>query len=764
MTKPARLLLLLLLFLAGSPQLAWAETFTISDIRIEGLQRISAGTVFNYLPAKVGDEIDSDRTPGLIRALYQTGFFKDVRLERDENVLVVSVSERPAVSKVELSGNSDLKTEDLKQALKDIGMAEGRLFNRSILDKIELELRRLYFSRGKYAVRIESTVTPLERNRVAVAIEISEGLTALIKRINIIGNEAFHDQELLDEFQLITSGQASIFSSNDRYSKQVLTGDLEKLKSYYLDRGYIDFRIDSTQVSITPDKKDIYITVVVTEGDLFTISDIKLAGELVRPKEEFFQLIKIRRGETFSRKKTTSSSERISSLLSEHGYAFANVNSIPDINREQREVSLTFFTDPGKRVFVRRIEMIGNSNTRDEVLRREMRQLESAWFSGEQVRRSRERLQRLGYFESVEIETPAVPGSADQVDIKVKVTEKASGNIAAGIGYSETGGFVFNASLTQNNFFGSGKRVSLALDTSDATTKYSLSFSNPYYTIDGVSRGYSLSYQKTNFSELNSSNYSTDSGRALVNFGMPISDLDRFGLEVGYQFTRLKVGTDAADEVQQFKDERGTDFHNLRLSMSWTRDSRDRAIFPTDGGRQRLSLETHLPESDLEYYKARYSHKRYIPLTNHLVFKLVGETGYGSGYGKDERLPFFNNFFAGGIRSIRGFRANSLGPRDSQNQALGGNYLLYGQMELLAPMPGEELGKTMRLKTFFDIGNIYQINDADDIELDDMRSSVGVGLVWMSPVGALTFSWAKALNEEANDDLEVFQFSLGAVF
>lgn len=764
MIRPARFLSLLLLFLAGFPQLTLAETFTISDIRVEGLQRISAGTVFNYLPTKVGDEIDSNRTPGLIRALYQTGFFKDVRLERDENVLVVFVSERPAVSKIELSGNSDLKSEDLLQALKDIGMAEGRLFNRSILDKIELELRRLYFSRGKYAVKIDSTVTPLERNRVSVSIEVSEGLTARIKRINVIGNEVFPDKELLDEFELITSGQASIFSSSDRYSKQILTGDLEKLKSYYLDRGYIDFRIDSTQISITPDKRDIYITVVVTEGEVFTISDIKLAGELVRPKEEFFQLIKIKRGETFSRKKTTSSSERISSLLSEHGFAFANVNSIPEIDREKREVSLTFFTDPGKRVFVRRIQMVGNSNTRDEVLRREMRQLEGAWFSGEQVRRSRERLQRLGYFENVEIETPAVPGSADQVDVNVKVTEKASGNIAAGIGYSETGGFVFNASLTQNNFFGSGKRVSLAMDTSDATTKYQLSFTNPYYTIDGVSRGYSLSYQETDFSELNSSNYSTDTGRALINFGMPVSDLDRFGIETGYQFTRIKVGTDAADEVKLFREEQGSDFHNFRLSMSWTRDSRDRAIFPTDGGRQRLSLETHIPGSDLVYYKVRYNQKRYIPLTKHLVFKLVGETGYGSGYGEDENLPFFNNFFAGGIRSIRGFRANSLGPRDSQDEALGGNFMLYGQMELLAPMPGEELGKTMRLKTYFDIGNVYQIDDGDDIDLDDMRSSVGFGLVWMSPVGALTFSWATALNKEDGDDLETFQFSLGAVF
>ncbi|MCF6281835.1 MAG: outer membrane protein assembly factor BamA [Candidatus Polarisedimenticolaceae bacterium] len=766
MIRPARFLLLILLFLAGSPQLVLAEVFTISDIRIEGLQRISVGTIFNYLPAKVGEELDTARTPDLIRALYQTGFFKDVQLERDENVLVVFVSERPAISKVDLTGNSDLQSDDLLQALKDIGMAEGRLFKRSILDNIEQELRRLYFSRGKYSIKIESTVTPIERNRVAVAIKISEGLTARIKRINVIGNEAFPDDELLDEFELVTSAESGIFSSSDRYSKQILTGDLEKLKSYYLDRGYIDFRIDSTQVSITPDKKDIYITVVVTEGEVFTVSDIKLAGELVRPKEEFFSLIKIKRGETFSRKKTTSSAERISSLLSKHGYAFANINSIPDIDREKREVSLTFYADPGKRVFVRRIEMIGNSNTRDEVLRREMRQLEAAWFSGEKVRHSRQRLQRLGYFENVEIETPAVPGSADQVDVNVNVTERASGNISAGIGYSETGGFIFNTSVTQNNFFGSGKRVSFALDTGDASTKYQLSFTNPYYTVDGVSRGYSLSYKETDFEELGSSNYSTDSGRAVVTFGVPISDLDRFAIDTGYQFTYLKVGDDVekGGVIEQFELDQGTTFHNLSVGMSWTRDSRDRAIFPTDGARQRLSLETHLPGSDLLYYKLRYNQKRYIPLTNRLVFKMVGEVGYGDGYGEDEILPFFNNFFAGGIRSIRGFRANSLGPKDSDGDALGGNFLIYGQLELLVPMPSEELGKTMRLKAFYDIGNAYQIENVDEIELDDARSSAGVGLVWMSPVGALTFSWAKAIKSGSGDKLETFQFNLGASF
>ena len=764
MLRPARFIVLFALLLAGLPQIVLSDTFVVSDIRVEGLQRIAAGTVFTYLPVKVGDEIDTRQASGLIRTLYKTGFFKDVRLERDGDVLVVFVSERPAVTSIELTGNADISSEDLLQALRDIGLAEGRLFRHAILDKIELEMRRLYFSRGKYAVRIDSTVTPLERNRVAVKIEVSEGLTAKIKQINIIGNQAFTDEELLDEFQLSSSVGLNVFSTRDRYSKQILSGDLEKLKSYYLDNGFIDFRIDSTQVSITPDKKDIYVTIVVTEGEVFTISDIKLAGELVRPKEDFFPLIRIKRKETFSRKKTTSSSERISEMLSDHGYAFANVNSIPDIDREKREVALTFFVDPGKRVYVRRIQTSGNSNTRDEVLRREMRQLEAAWFSGVQVKRSRERLQRLGYFNDVNIETPAVPGSADQVDVNVKVTEKAAGNISAGIGYSQTAGFVFNASVTQNNFFGSGKRVSFGVDTSDANTKYRLSYTNPYYTLEGVSRGFDLSYQKIDFSELDSSDYSTDTGRAMVNFGVPVSDLDRLGLDFGYQYTKLKVGTIAADEVTSFKEEKGDEYHTFRTSMSWTRDSRDRALFPTGGGKQRFSLELGVPGSDLQYYRVRYNHKRYFPLTKKLVFMMQGELGYGDGLADDADLPFFYNFFSGGILSVRGYKANSLGPRDSAGEPFGGNTELFGQLELITPMPGEELGKTMRLKAFFDIGNVYQVEDPSEVDIDDLRSSVGFGLTWMSPVGILAFSWAKPINATDEDEDETFQFHLGGVF
>ncbi len=515
---------------------------SIQDIRVEGLQRISAGTVFNYLPVKVGDALKPGDTGKIIRALYQTGFFKDVNLESDGDVLVISVRERPAIGSIQIEGNKDLETDELILALKDIGLAEGRVFNRSVLDRIEQELRRQYFSRGKYAMKLKSTVTPLERNRVGIKIEISEGVTARIKQINVIGNEVFDEDDLLDEFELGTSTWHSVFSKNDRYSKQKLSGDLESLRSYYLDRGYIKFDIESTQVSITPDKQDIFVTVVINEGDLYTIEDIKLAGDLVMPAEQLFPLIPIVRGEEFSRKVVTASAESISKQMGDNGYAFANVNTIPEIDDENKRVALTFFVDPGKRVYVRRINIKGNSKTRDEVLRRELRQMESAWFSASLVRHSRERLQRLGYFDEVNVETPAVPGSADQVDVNISVKEKSSGSIAAGLGFSQSEGLIFNTSVTQSNFLGTGKRVSLAVNTSSSNTQYKLAYTNPYYTIDGISRGFNLAYRKTDFSELNSLDYLTNVAEAGVNFGLPISDTGRIGLDISLVSTEFRAG------------------------------------------------------------------------------------------------------------------------------------------------------------------------------------------------------------------------------
>jgi len=741
-----------------------AGAFTVQDIRIEGLQRISAGTVFNYLPVKVGDQVNRGNSASIIRTLFKTGFFKDVRLERDGDVLVVSVRERPAIAEINISGNKDLDTDMLLAALKDIGLAEGRVFKRAILEQVEQELNRQYFARGKYGVRIVTTVSPLERNRVRLDIEISEGLTARIKQINIIGNRAFDDAELLDQFQLGIPAWYEFFSSKDKYSKQALSGDLEKLRSFYLDRGYVDFKIESTQVSITPDKRDIYITIVISEGDVFTLSDIKLAGEMELPAKELFPLIHLRRGQVFSRKQVTASAERLTSRYSDAGYAFANINSIPDIDRKKREVSITFFIDPGKLVYVRRINISGNTTTRDVVARRELRQMESAWFSGEKLRLSRERLQRLGYFGDVNIETPAVPGRTDQVDVNIKVEEKASGSLSAGIGYSQTQGAIFNASISEDNFLGSGKKVSIGFDTSQANKKLLLAYTNPYYTIDGVSRGFDLSYHKTDFAELNISSFSTDVSRLGVNFGLPITENDRLRFSLAFQDTSFFLGSTPSDEIKGFVDLNGTDFQDFPLNVSWSRDTRDRAIFPRRGGKQTLGLDVDLPGSDLEYYRITYRNAHYFSLARSLVLKLNADLGYGDGYGKDDELPFFRNFYAGGIGTVRGFKSNTLGPQDSQGDALGANTRIVGQMELLFPPPGDTFRESMRLGFFLDAGNVFDLSGGGSINTDDVRVSAGGMLSWLSPVGPLSFSLAYPVKEKAGDQKEAFQFNVGAGF
>ncbi|MCU7838001.1 MAG: outer membrane protein assembly factor BamA [Candidatus Thiodiazotropha sp. (ex Troendleina suluensis)] len=762
---PSLLRILSLIFLISGllfGQLAAA--FVVEDIRVEGLQRISAGTVFNYLPVKTGDEVNAGNTSQIIRTLYKTGFFKDVRLEHEGDVLIVFVRERPAVAEINISGNKDLDTDRLMEGLKDIGLAEGRVFKRALLEQVEQELNRQYFARGKYGVRIKSTVTPLERNRVGLDIKISEGLTARIKKVNVIGNQAYDDDELLDLFELGVPSWYAFFSSKDKYSKQALSGDLETLRSFYLDRGYIDFKIESTQVSITPDKKDIYITVVVNEGDVFSLSDIKLAGELELPQDDLFPLIHLRRGEVFSRKKLTASADRLSRHYSDAGYAFANVNSIPDIDRENLKVAITFFVDPGKRVYVRYINVSGNTNTRDEVLRRELRQMESAWFSGEKTRLSRERLQRLGYFSDVNMETPAVPGSTDLVDVNLGVSEAASGSLSAGVGFSQTQGVILNASISENNFLGTGKRVSAGFDTSDATKKLSLSYTDPYYTIDGVSQGYEMSYRKTDFSELNVSSYSTDVGRLGINFGIPVTEFDRLRFSLAYENTSFFLGSSPSDEINEFVEMNGDEFSDFEMVGSWIHDTRDRAIFPNRGGRQVFSVEANIPGSDLQYYRVNYSNAYYFQLTNSFTLKLNGEMGYGDGYGDNDELPFFRNFYAGGIGSVRGFDENTLGPQDSQDDALGANARIVGQMELLFPAFGDDFKDTVRAGLFVDVGNVFDLAGDEKIEWEGFRASTGLMLSWFSPVGALSFSWGYPLKEEEGDDIKNLQFRIGGGF
>ncbi|MGV6827307.1 MAG: outer membrane protein assembly factor BamA [bacterium] len=750
----------LLLGLLGVGGSVHAASYTFEDIRIEGLQRISAGTVFNYLPIKPGDSLDDSQTPELIRALYKTGFFKDVRLEKEGGVLNIVVTERPSIDKINLEGNKSIKEEDLRKGLTEIGLAEGRTFNRSVLNKIEQELRRQFYNQGKYAVELTTEVTPLERNRVAIDINIVEGKTAKIKKVNIVGNRNFDDDLLMKDFQSRVGGWFSFLSKEDQYSRPKLAGDLEVLRSFYLDRGYINFAIDSTQVAISPDKKDIYITINVSEGSVYTISDIKLAGDLVVVAEDLFPLISLRRGESFSRRNVVDSTDRLNSRLSDSGYAFANVNHIPEVDEENKTVSITYFVDPGKRVYVNRLNITGNTRSRDRVIRREFRQMEKAWLSSDKIKLSKQRLRRLGFFEDVSLETPAVPGTTDQVNVDVKVKEKPSGAFTGGLGYSKDNGVALSSSIREDNFLGTGKRVALAFNTSSYNTLYELSYFNPYSTIDGISRGFSLSYRETDFEELNVADYGTNVGKISVDYGIPLSEFNRFNVGLALENIDFLLGAAPSQEIREFVEEEGDSYLNFKLTASWKHDSRNNAIFPTRGTLQRFEAEATVPFSDLEYYKASYYYRQYIPIFRAFTLSARGEIGFGDGYGGSDTLPFFENFFGGGERSVRGFESNSLGPRDSNDDPLGGNIKLVGSLELIAPPPLEDFRDTLRMMGFFDIGQVYQ----DELKFDELRYSVGFGVTWLSPVGAMTLSYGIPLNDKDGDEIEEFQFSFGQNF
>jgi outer membrane protein insertion porin family len=740
---------------------AWGlEPFVIEDIRIEGLQRISAGTVFNYLPVKVGDPFDQRQSAEAIKALFRTGFFKDVRLEQEGNVLVVVVEERPSIASVKIEGNKDIGTDDLTKALKGVGLSEGKVFDRQILDKVEQELRRQYYSRGKYGLKIDSEVTDLARNRVAVRIKISEGKVAKIKQINIVGNNAFTDKELLGEFELSTPNLLSFYTKDDQYSKQKLSADLERLRSYYLDRGYINFEVESTQVSITPDKREIYITINIKEGEVYTVSEVKLTGKLIVAPGELTPLVRIGPGDTFSRKLATETSKAVSDRLGDEGYIFANVNMVPDINQEQKAVTITFFVDPGKQVYVHRINFHGNTKTRDEVLRREMRQMEAAWASSSKIERSKTRLERLGYFQEVNVETPAVPGTADQIDVNYSVVEKPSGNLMAGVGYSQAQGIIFNASITQDNVFGSGKRVNLTFNNSSVNTIYRVGYFNPYTTLDGISSGFDISYRNTNAAQMNVARYNTDVFDAGGNLGIPLSEFDSLRFNLDYENTRLSTSSNSSQQIFDFINDNGDRFNTLSLAAGWTHDTLNRALLPTRGGAQRVSLLATVPFSDLDYYKASLKLQHYFPLAKDLTFMVEGEIAYGDGYGKTDGLPFFENYFAGGPQSVRGFQPNTLGPRDSRNLPFGGSSKLAGTAELFFPVPFVPESKNIRLGTFLDAGNVFD----GTYDFGELRYSTGISARWLSPFGALVFSIAQPINASGNDKVQHFQFSFGSGF
>lgn len=737
------------------------QPFTVKDIRVEGIQRTEAGTVFSYLPVKVGDTLNDDKAAQAIKALFATGFFKDVRIDVEGNVMVVVLQERPAISSLNFVGMKEFEQEAIVKALKEVGIATGRIFDRSLLDKAEQELKRQYLSRGKYAAQITTTVTPLERNRVGINFNIVEGEAAKIRQINIVGAKAFKEKELLSLMELTTPGWLTWYSKNDQYSRQKLTADLEKLKSFYLDRGFLEFNVESSQVSISPDKQDVYITLNVVEGERYKVSSVKLAGDFSIPEEDVRKLVTIRPGDVFSRERLNNSTKAISDRLGTEGYAFANVNASPEINREKRLVDFTIFVDPGKRVYVRRVNVTGNTKTRDEVVRREIRQMESAWYNADKVKNSKERVDRLGFFTEVAVETPPVPGTSDQLDVNMSVTEKATGNLMLGVGTSSTDKIILSGSISQNNFLGSGNNVSIQVNSSKSNRTYALSYTNPYFTPDGVSQGFDIYHRTVDTSSTDIAYYKSKSTGGGIRFGFPISETQSFSVGIAADSTTINVFDDSPTYYKRYVAKFGETNTSFPLTLAWVNDSKNSFFFPTSGTYQRAGLEVGIPGGDLTYYRANYQLQHFIPLSKRFTLMLNGDVGYAKGLGGKE-LPFFKNYYAGGVNSVRGYKASTLGTAGTieGEDRLGGNRKLVGNAELLWSLPGFE--NSARVGLFFDAGQVYA--SGDKFDLGELRYSTGVTAAWLSPVGPLKFSIGAPLNKKSTDEAETFQFQLGTTF
>ncbi|AWF82185.1 outer membrane protein assembly factor BamA [Microbulbifer sp. A4B17] len=836
------------------PLSALAQSFVVDDIRVEGLQRVSAGTVFSALPVRVGDEVETLEIQSATRALFRTGYFEDIQIGQENGVLVITVRERPAISNIEITGNKAIETEDLLKGMKENGLSEGQIFKRATLEGLAQELQRQYVAQGRYDASVKTEVKELPRNQVELRVIVDEGSVAAIKHINIVGNKAFSDEELGEIFELQTTGWLSWLRSDDKYSREKLTGDLERLESYYLDRGYLDFKIDSTQVSLSPDKESVFITVNVFEGDVYTISEVDLAGDPVVPEEEVKRLLLVREGQTFSQVRMTTTSDYITKRLGNEGYTFAEVNGIPEPNKEEKTVKITFFINPGKRAYVRRINFRGNTRTTDEVLRREMRQMESASASSARIEQSKVRLERLGYFKEVEVETSEVPGTSDQIDVEYTVEEQPSGSIGGTIGWAQSSGLVLGANIQENNWLGTGKSVGIGMNASTYQTSVNFSYLDPYFTPDGVSRGFNVFYTENDYSEVNLSDYNTTTYGGGVNFGYPMSEISRVGLNVSFNHLELSTGSGTVQEIQSsptlidgvalegityedylliveaaendetldlsmdiddsqfnttfdgFIDRYGDSFNNVALTASYARSTLNRGVLATRGASQNLSLEFTVPGSDLEYYKLVYTGQYFRPLTKSLTLRLRTRLGYGDGFGDLDELPFFENFYAGGFGSVRGFERNSLGPRSTPYEyyldyacatadgvatkdcylvddngdlvvesytdadPFGGNILIEGSAEVIFPLPFVKDQRSLQSAFFVDAGNVFDTSCGDtqincyDVDFDKMNVSAGIGLTWITGFGPLTFSVAKALKKNEDDDVEVFQFTLGNSF
>ncbi len=742
------------------------EPFRVQDIRVDGLQRIAPGTVFTYLSIEKGDTVDRAAAANAIRALFKTGFFSDVEIDRQGDILVVKVTERPAIDKLTLTGNKEIKSEDLLKGLKQIGLAEGETFDRLSLDRVTQELNRQYDDRGKYNVSITPSVTTLDRNRVDITITISEGKAARIRNINIVGNQTYTDKQLFDKWESSTGGWLSWYKKDNQYSREKLSGDLEKLNSYYLDRGYIDFGIDSTQVEITPDRRDMFLTANITEGQVYRVSSVKVSGDTIVPKADLEKLVAIKQGEIFSRRKLETTVDFMNIVLSNIGYAFAKITPVPDVDKDARTVGIDFQVVPGPRVMVRRIVFKGNTNTADNVLRREMRQLEGSWFSQAAVDRSRIRLQRLGYFDGVTVDTPAVAGTTDQVDLVVNVKERTSGQFTFGLGYSQLEGLITTVSLDESNFLGTGNHFGVTLSNSSFQKSVNFIYQDPYFTSSGISVGYGLFYSQFNNANFNTAQYSSNAAGGTVTFGVPITETDTVGLTLGLDSKKIQtIAGLTPDVITSYLDSVGHDtFHTVHANLSWAKDSRNSYFAPTRGTFQRLGADIALPGSTQEYYKLSYSIEHYWPINSYLVLKTKVDLGYGAGYGNGSGngLPFFENYYAGGVQSVRGFRDNTLGPfalatGSTFRQPLGGAVKTTGTFETYFPRLLNT--ESARISTFLDYGNVYA--KPGDFSFNSLRASVGVALQWRAPIGPIIISFAEPIRKQAGDQTEHLQFTFG---
>ena len=783
--------------------------FTVGDIRIEGLQRISEGTVYNYLPVNIGDQIDERRIQEALRAMYNTGFFRDVEIRRDGGTLVVAVLERPSIESFEIKGNKDIKTEDLQKSLRNVGLATGKTFDQSVLDEVKQYLTDQYFSRGKYAVRVDTKVEEVPGNKVKLTIDVNEGKRARIRQINIAGNTSFTDEELREEFELNTPNWLSWYRQDDRYSRESLSGDLEKLRSYYMDRGYANFHVTSTQVAIAPEKDDIFVTVNVDEGDVFRVSEIKMAGNMVVPESELRRLIFFKPGDTYSLRQITATQEAMKLRLGIDGYAFATVDPVPTPNNETKEISLTFVVDPKNRVYVRRVNFNGTSGVNDEVFRREMRQFEGAYLSNAAVERSKQRIQRLPFIQKVDVETNQVPGAADLVDVDFQIEEGLPGQFGGGIGYSESQSIILNGNFVHSNFMGTGNRIAMEINSGRYAKAFSFSHTDRYTTIDEVQRTISAGYRDVTQFTSATSDFDTETITLGINYDWPITEYQYLG--VGLSAQRAELVTSEGGSAMQATDwvrsngnakTRCVDFNNngvcepvfneynlysssfdtLELNMGWRYDSRNRAIFADRGARHRFNIGYTVPGSDVEFWTASYDYLQFLPIWRSVTLMFNFELAYGEALGDTTALPPYRQYFGGGPDSVRGFRESRLGPKDNFGRPYGGNIKTIAQTELLLPMP-EKWRNSARFSLFYDIGNVFSNQDVNffgpdqttpvdyGFSYDELRASAGVAVQWLAPLGVFRFSYAVPLkkvsgdtNARYGDETEGFQFSIGQAF